>query len=410
MGKENPLSDVSIDIRPKFASEGNGTIFVDADVVAKKLKEELLLHHIATRHEYIALSLSDDEFKINSDETKKSELCIICEIVFLCYPEDLSASLESVTLNTDDAYRGCVCEETKFHVRRHATARTARKNFTVLNEKPHLKRRVPRDMVHILTDEPDDGEGNPYNEEIPVKKELLRSCLYFAPQVCEGKGKYKRREEGKEATKVASVHVSLDCCIVDRVLMYLQQEYQNRKRGGGKSSFTEEVVARPVPAADAVEENFRVSLAEAPELLKAAQMLECRGLEDICKKVLGSFSERVRKEGIHFAEVEKWNSEGKCVVILDGMTFDITDWLPKHPGGKTIIPKQALGFDAARLFEVYHAGRDPLLYLKEFYIGDIIEKVPYKKGKPPSEDFIKYLREETAEWRVVPQVQTFKSF
>ena len=33
------------------------------------------------------------------------------------------------------------------------------------------------------------------------------------------------------------------------------------------------------------------------------------------------------------------------------MVLDVTRWLPEHPGGRTIIPKQALNLDCARFFE-----------------------------------------------------------
>ena len=44
-------------------------------------------------------------------------------------------------------------------------------------------------------------------------------------------------------------------------------------------------------------------------------------------------------------------------------------WLPEHPGGKSIIPEQALNMDAARMFEIYHSGREPFMFLQQFYIG-----------------------------------------
>lgn len=36
---------------------------------------------------------------------------------------------------------------------------------------------------------------------------------------------------------------------------------------------------------------------------------------------------------------------------MAGMVLDVTRWLPEHPGGRTIIPKQALNLDCARFFE-----------------------------------------------------------
>jgi cytochrome b involved in lipid metabolism len=38
-------------------------------------------------------------------------------------------------------------------------------------------------------------------------------------------------------------------------------------------------------------------------------------------------------------------------LILDGMVLDVGRWLPEHPGGASIIPKQSLDCDCARFFE-----------------------------------------------------------
>jgi cytochrome b involved in lipid metabolism len=34
------------------------------------------------------------------------------------------------------------------------------------------------------------------------------------------------------------------------------------------------------------------------------------------------------------------------------MVLDVGRWLPEHPGGATIIPRQSLDCDCARFFEV----------------------------------------------------------
>jgi hypothetical protein len=43
-------------------------------------------------------------------------------------------------------------------------------------------------------------------------------------------------------------------------------------------------------------------------------------------------------------------------LILDGMVLDVGRWLPEHPGGASIIPKQSLNLDCARFFEVRRGG------------------------------------------------------
>lgn len=44
-------------------------------------------------------------------------------------------------------------------------------------------------------------------------------------------------------------------------------------------------------------------------------------------------------------EVAKHNSEQSCHVIVHGKVYDVTEFLPDHPGGKGIILKYA-GKDA----------------------------------------------------------------
>ena len=60
-------------------------------------------------------------------------------------------------------------------------------------------------------------------------------------------------------------------------------------------------------------------------------MLRCRGWVVGCQ---------VRTAGISFEEIVKRNEGDECLVIIDGMVFDVTRWLPQHPGGSVIIPEQ----------------------------------------------------------------------
>ena len=76
----------------------------------------------------------------------------------------------------------------------------------------------------------------------------------------------------------------MDCCTFDRVLLYLQ----HARRG----------------------EAFKFDPTLAPELLTASESLKIRGLEDCCRRVLGSFDERVRKAPIRYSEVVERNARG----------------------------------------------------------------------------------------------------
>ncbi|KAH8046873.1 hypothetical protein JL720_16278 [Aureococcus anophagefferens] len=215
------------------------------------------------------------------------------------------------------------------------------------------------------------------------------------PAAQAGRGKYDAVQD--------SVSVPLDCCTFDRVLLYLQHE---RRR-----------------------EPFAFDPTLAPELLRAAEALKIRGLEDAANKVLGSFDERVRKAPIRLAEVDARNAKGgetdprgETWLVLDGMVLDITRWLGEHPRGNTIIPQQALGCDCAVMFEIYHVSRQSFAYLREFYVGELhrddAPDVPPPATLPPgaataaSPAFLAELRRHTA-WRLKDAdlvYPTWKSF
>lgn len=52
-------------------------------------------------------------------------------------------------------------------------------------------------------------------------------------------------------------------------------------------------------------------------------------------------------------EVAKHNTKDDCWVILHGKAYDLTEFLPKHPGGQAIILKYA-GQDASKAFDPIH--------------------------------------------------------
>lgn len=130
-------------------------------------------------------------------------------------------------------------------------------------------------------------------------------------------------------------------------------------------------------------------------------MLGLRSLKEHCAQRLGSLSSSLQV--YTFDQVRHQNTAlGKCWLILDGMILDVTRWLPQHPGGDRIIPRQALNMDCARFFEMYHASRESFLYLKEFYLGELDprERPFVDAGKEPaSPDFLTLLRQYTP-WRM----------
>eukprot|EP00958_Prasinococcus_capsulatus_P002390 scaffold207_cov409-Prasinococcus_capsulatus_cf.AAC.95 len=109
------------------------------------------------------------------------------------------------------------------------------------------------------------------------------------------------------------------------------------------------------------------------DLLAAANVLRLRGLQELCEKKQGAFKARIRYYS--FEEVVRKNSdEGQCLLLLDGMVLDVLDWLSEHPGGNTIIPSQALNKDCSTFFELYHVSRESFMYIKQFYVGELVEE------------------------------------
>eukprot|EP01132_Coremiostelium_polycephalum_P007883 gene7883-9702_t len=72
-----------------------------------------------------------------------------------------------------------------------------------------------------------------------------------------------------------------------------------------------------------------------------------------------------------WSELAKHNTEDDCWVAIDGKVYDITKWLPQHPGGKEMLILAA-GRDITNLFESYHVMSDkPQSLLKNYERGVI---------------------------------------
>ncbi|KAF1320362.1 Cytochrome b5 type b, partial [Globisporangium splendens] len=271
---------------------------------------------------------------------------------------EIDAEDESETEFTmPDSFRGIVDEETQVFVSADSSENDT--SFELLNASVFsttsslASQRT--DVVTVVTND---------EEEFPVKKKLLFPCIKLSSAVLSGKGVHRDSS--------TTIEVDIDCLTFDRVLLYLEHEARN----------------------DGTEFQFDPSHAE--DLLTAATKVGCIGLQEVCQKRLGEFETRVRKESIRWQEVVRRNNSGEVWLVMLGMVFDVTRWLPEHPGGSIIIPEQAVNVDCTVMFEIYHSSRQSFRYLKQFYIGEIDEVdlalIPSSAEKP-SAAFIEELRQ-----------------
>ena len=117
--------------------------------------------------------------------------------------------------------------------------------------------------------------------------------------------------------------VDIDCCLFDRVLLFLEAH----------------AACRAPPEYD---------IRLWPELGAAAAKLALRSLADAAAAHLGQFGARLREYTLD--ELRRRNAAGEVLICVDGMVLDVTRWLPEHPGGSTIIPAQATNVDATTFF------------------------------------------------------------
>ena len=76
-------------------------------------------------------------------------------------------------------------------------------------------------------------------------------------------------------------------------------------------------------------------------------------------------------EKIHGDEVAKHNNKKDCWVIIHGRAYDVTEFMPEHPGGPNIILKFA-GKDATETYEPIHPPDTLDKYLdKSKHLGEV---------------------------------------
>ena len=67
-------------------------------------------------------------------------------------------------------------------------------------------------------------------------------------------------------------------------------------------------------------------------------------------------------------EIAKHNKEDDCWVIIDGSVYDLTSFLPDHPGGKKAIMTFA-GRDATEEFDMLHDRKVITKYVPKAKVG-----------------------------------------
>lgn len=89
---------------------------------------------------------------------------------------------------------------------------------------------------------------------------------------------------------------------------------------------------------------------------------------------------------IAYSEVQKHNTRDDCWVIVDGMVYDVTRFLPDHPGGPGIIVAHA-GGDATKIFKPIHPP-DALQQLEEDQVVGPVDPttVPAPEETGPTEE------------------------
>lgn len=75
--------------------------------------------------------------------------------------------------------------------------------------------------------------------------------------------------------------------------------------------------------------------------------------------------------GYTMAQVAEKNSQSACWVAIDGMVYDLTDWIRQHPGGRGAI-LSICGTDGTSSFNSQHGGRaGPSAALDRYVLGPL---------------------------------------
>ncbi|WP_296139004.1 cytochrome b5 domain-containing protein [uncultured Tessaracoccus sp.] len=78
------------------------------------------------------------------------------------------------------------------------------------------------------------------------------------------------------------------------------------------------------------------------------------------------------KDGVSMLEVSRHASDGDCWIAVDGEAYDVSNWLPRHPGGPSKVGN-ICGTDATDAFRGQHGSDErPNSTLDEYRIGPVV--------------------------------------
>jgi len=96
-----------------------------------------------------------------------------------------------------------------------------------------------------------------------------------------------------------------------------------------------------------------------------------------------------KKKLIRWEELQKHNNSQDCWLAVRGKVYNVTRWVPNHPGGNDPLVLNA-GRDGTQLFEAYHPIRVHAM-LDKYFIGDL-EDNPKNPTFPEMSEFYKTLK------------------
>jgi cytochrome b involved in lipid metabolism len=68
-------------------------------------------------------------------------------------------------------------------------------------------------------------------------------------------------------------------------------------------------------------------------------------------------------------DVANHNTSSDAWIVIDNNVYNITDWIPKHPGGEIIL--RGIGKEATELFIAFKHSEKARKILNEYFIGTL---------------------------------------